>query len=818
MKKISFILIVGLLISNLSVPFITNASSVSQTNNTIEKSSTEKKENEEKSNTSSSENTEIKKEDEEKNNTLSSENTEIKKESEQAITVSEQSLSNSSTKATTSKQPVQKVVSPTAIAYGNWGGTRYSRDTSTNTMTFISGGSAGSVDAAPWKNFKAEKIIFNSTVVMPSNMNAMWSGALYLKSFEKMSNVNVSNVTSMATMFYNNMSLEKIDLRGWDTSKNTSFSWAFRFAGALTSANLANLNVSNVTNFSGMFEGARSLKEVDFSGWKRSSRTVTSSNMFAGATQLKKITIPAGRSFRVDAALEPITDTDNYSGSWISENEKGMTYTPAELMGDVLRKAGTYVWERKKIDLNVEYRDENNKLIFGAQTKKLQGYKGDSYDVSTPEYKQSIPGYSLLEDKLPTNAKGKYNEDATIVYRYMKYKTPTLKAKNSRLYHTQTYNPKDNFVSGTDALGLLILPNDANLSFGGEEVKMTEPGTYKQTITYSYGDKQTVTADYNVVVIRDQTTVETQDVKLYVGDTFDPNSPLTNVRNKDGERLDAADIVRLGYYYINGNIISEFEKIQIDTSKIGRYQLNIALRNAVQAGIVSEMKFINVVEDQTSIEAKDIELNRGDKYDPEAGFIQATNADGEVLAFDKKMTWGLNGVEVDTTVAGTYQVVYGIKDHNGELITVTKNVVVNNLDKEINVTLPIEMLFSNTEDKTVNKKIESNRYKIINNSKTHSVELELSEFKEVVTDGIKLLTSTERDPVNFSEAARLNLLVDNNQQITSLNKDTPVSAMGVIKKQKQMNLQFTGSYFGEIKKDSVKKLKQQLVLKFSVPL
>lgn len=375
MKKISFILIVGLLISNLSVPFITNASSVSQTDNTMEKSSIEKKENEEKSNTSSSENTEIKKEDEEKNNTLSSENTEIKKESEQAITVSEQSLSNSSTKATTSKQPVQKVVSPTAIAYGNWGGTRYSRDTSTNTMTFISGGSAGSVDAAPWKNFKAEKIIFNSTVVMPSNMNAMWSGALYLKSFEKMSNVNVSNVTSMATMFYNNMSLEKIDLRGWDTSMNTSFSWAFRFAGALTSANLANLNVSNVTNFSGMFEGARSLKEVDFSGWKRSSRTVTSSNMFAGATQLKKITIPAGTSFRVDAALEPITDTDNYSGSWISENEKGRTYTPAEFMGYVSRNAGTYVWERKKIDLNVEYRDENNKLISGAQTKNCKVIK-----------------------------------------------------------------------------------------------------------------------------------------------------------------------------------------------------------------------------------------------------------------------------------------------------------------------------------------------------------------------------------------------------------------------------------------------------------
>ena len=802
MKKISFILIVAFFIISLTVPLVTMASSFSETtdiggNNKQEKEVSKSK-NEEKSNTSSSENTEVKKEPE--------------------TTTNKQVVSKKATQTTTTLPTIEKNVSPAIIAYGYWGGIRYSRDTETNTLTIVNGGSAGATDDAPWKRFRVNKLIFNDIVTMPSQMNTMFGGALYLKSYEKIENVNVSDVTSMATIFYNNISLEKIDLRGWNTSKNTSFSWAFRYARSLTSANLANLNVKNVTNLSGMFEGASSLTEVDFTGWKSSTKTVSGSKMFAGATQLKKITIPAGTSFRVDAALEPITDTDNYSGNWILENEKGRTYTPAEFMGYIARNTGTYVWERKKINLNVEYRDENNKLISEAQTKKLQGYKGDSYDVSTPDYKQSIPGYSFLEDKLPTNAKGKYKENDTIVYRYMKYKTPTLKTKNSRLYHTQTYDPKDNFVSGTDVLGVLILPNDANLSFGGEEVKMTEPGTYKQTITYSYGDKQTVTADYNVVVIRDQTTVETQDVKLYVGDTFDPNSPLTNVRNKDGERLDAADIVCLGYYYINGNIISEFEKIQIDTSKIGRYQLNIALRNAVQAGIVSEMKFINVVEDQTNIEAKDIELNRGDKYDPEAGFIQATNADGEVLAFDKKMTWGLNGVEVDTTVAGTYQVVYGIKDHNGELITVTKNVVVNNLDKEINVTLPIEMLFSNTEDKTVNKKIESNRYKIINNSKTHSVELELSEFKEVVTDGIKLLTSTERDSVNFSEAARLNLLVDNNQQITSLNKDTPVSAMGVIKKQKQMNLQFTGSYFGEIKKDSVKKLKQQLVLKFSVPL
>ena len=238
MKKISFILIVGLLISSLTIPLVTNASIVSQTTNTMEKSSTEKKEDEEKSNTSSSE------------------NSEMKKEPEQAIIASEPSISNSSTKATTSKSAIQKSVSPAAIVSGTWGGTRYSRDTEKNILTFSQGGSAGSVDTAPWKNRTIEKIIFNETVIMPSNMNGMWSGALYLKSFEKMSNVNVSNVTSMATMFYNNISLEKIDLRGWNTSNNTSFSWAFRYARALTSANLANLNVRNVTNFSGMFEGA----------------------------------------------------------------------------------------------------------------------------------------------------------------------------------------------------------------------------------------------------------------------------------------------------------------------------------------------------------------------------------------------------------------------------------------------------------------------------------------------------------------------------------------------------------------------------------
>jgi len=67
----------------------------------------------------------------------------------------------------------------------------------------------------------------------------------------------------------------------------------------------------------------------------------------------------------------------------------------------------------------VNYLDQSGKKIHDAQI--LEGYVGDTYDVSTGDYKLAIKGYALDESKLPSNTTGVFSESAQVVdYVYTK--------------------------------------------------------------------------------------------------------------------------------------------------------------------------------------------------------------------------------------------------------------------------------------------------------------------------------------------------------------------------------------------------------------
>lgn len=69
--------------------------------------------------------------------------------------------------------------------------------------------------------------------------------------------------------------------------------------------------------------------------------------------------------------------------------------------------------------ITVLYVDENSQEIHSPQV--LFGKIGESYDVSTEQYKLAIPGYVLNQMKLPPNAVGTIKEqEQTVVYEYQK--------------------------------------------------------------------------------------------------------------------------------------------------------------------------------------------------------------------------------------------------------------------------------------------------------------------------------------------------------------------------------------------------------------
>ena len=89
----------------------------------------------------------------------------------------------------------------------------------------------------------------------------------------ELSNLDISNITSMASMFYYCSKLTSLDLSNFNTSSVTKMSNMFYGCSSLTSLDLSSFNTSNVTNMSYMFNNCKSLTSLDISSFNTSSVT-----------------------------------------------------------------------------------------------------------------------------------------------------------------------------------------------------------------------------------------------------------------------------------------------------------------------------------------------------------------------------------------------------------------------------------------------------------------------------------------------------------------------------------------------------------------
>lgn len=159
----------------------------------------------------------------------------------------------------------------------------------------------------------------------------------------------------------------------------------------------------------------------------------------------------------------------------------------------------------------------------------------------------------------------------------------------------------------------------------------------------------------NYTVTEDKTTLDLQDVNMYVGQTFDPNMPFKNVADMDGNKLTAADITK---YTIDG-----IQTKTIDTSLPGQHRVKIYHENAHGVEIESNEALVNVNQDQTELELKNVDLKVGDIFDPDAPFQKVVDKDGNLLSSKDIQNYqidGKNTKELDTSIPGqhTVQIAY----------------------------------------------------------------------------------------------------------------------------------------------------------------
>ena len=132
-----------------------------------------------------------------------------------------------------------------------------------------------------------------------NNIKIVWNnfnGKLF-QAFKYLSNITEIDLskfnaspTDIADLFWGCTSLKSVNLKNFDTSKNTNFGHTFKDCISLTSIDLSSLNASLVTHMDFMFFNCTSLKTLNLSHFD-TSRLIRLDNMFANCGALTSLNL-----------------------------------------------------------------------------------------------------------------------------------------------------------------------------------------------------------------------------------------------------------------------------------------------------------------------------------------------------------------------------------------------------------------------------------------------------------------------------------------------------------------------------------------------
>ncbi|MBQ1698118.1 MAG: BspA family leucine-rich repeat surface protein, partial [Bacteroidales bacterium] len=126
--------------------------------------------------------------------------------------------------------------------------------------------------------------------VRPKSTASWFAGATQLVSIYNIENLNTTEVTNMSKMFEGCKKLTSIDLNALKTPAVTDMSNMFDGCAAITELNVKSFNPTKVTNMNGMFANCTSLTRIysnSSTDWRKSNPTMD--GMFANDTQLAGI-------------------------------------------------------------------------------------------------------------------------------------------------------------------------------------------------------------------------------------------------------------------------------------------------------------------------------------------------------------------------------------------------------------------------------------------------------------------------------------------------------------------------------------------------
>ena len=205
-------------------------------------------------------------------------------------------------------------------------------------------------------NADVTKVVFDPSFASARPTSTYhWFAEMYdLTSIEGMQYLNTSEVTNMASMFWEcgalpavdvsgfdtrkvtDMSamfaecyeLTALDVTGWNTSHVTDMSWMFSNCSELTSLDVSHFNTSNVTNMRQLFDGCSGLTSLDLSSFN-TAKVTDMNSMFYDCSGLTSLDLSSfntsnvtsmGYMFYISEALKTIYVSDTWSTAAVTNS------------------------------------------------------------------------------------------------------------------------------------------------------------------------------------------------------------------------------------------------------------------------------------------------------------------------------------------------------------------------------------------------------------------------------------------------------------------------------------------------------------------
>ena len=204
-----------------------------------------------------------------------------------------QTNDNSNTTAASSEQPETNI-----IAQGTWGTSKWDyTQKGADYILHLHAGTLGTPEgiegidslntAFKWQ---LTQIIIDPGLIANQNSRGLFSFLYNLKTIQGLENLDTSQVTDMSHMFESCQDLPSLDVSHFNTSKVTDMSHMFDNCIELTNLDLSSFDTSQVTDMSNMFNHCLGLTSLDVSHFD-TSRVTNMDRMFGSCINLTNLDV-----------------------------------------------------------------------------------------------------------------------------------------------------------------------------------------------------------------------------------------------------------------------------------------------------------------------------------------------------------------------------------------------------------------------------------------------------------------------------------------------------------------------------------------------